>query len=80
MLDSKWLTSFLWVALGLRPHCILFIFMVGGKTLGKSFHWRYTGAKGLFIRTLHLNRDKKLIPVIRLFAAANNLNSLNMFQ
>ena len=56
-----------------------FLHILGtGQNPLKSFPGRYTGARDLFITTLHFNRDKKLIPIIRLLAAANSLNSVKM--
>lgn len=51
-------------------------FLGTGQNPLKSFPGRYTGARDLFITTLHFNRAKKLIPIIKLLAAANSPNSL----
>lgn len=58
--------------------CLILIHETVQKSSVKAFQSRYSGTKALFIRTLHLNRDKKPIPIIRLLVAANNLNSLKM--
>lgn len=37
------------------------------------------GVKGLFIRILYFNRDKKFIFIIRLLVVVNNINLFKMF-